>query len=185
MYPLFPWLSMMCLGWAFGRYLNGYLSGQGKQLPPQALLLITGLLGLLVFAVVRYLNGYGNMFLLREDNSWMQYLQVSKYPPSLSFTAGQLGLFCIILAGLITIDTGLRPDGDVFLSGSPNCSGRPGPVGRIARSVGSERNIHRDRNCSCGPLSDVPVVSKLQKSPPHRMGPVRIILTLKKKRMFC
>lgn len=119
MYPLFPWLSMMCLGWAFGRYLNGYLSGQGKQLPPQALLLITGLLGLLVFAVVRYLNGYGNMFLLREDNSWMQYLQVSKYPPSLSFTAGQLGLFCIILAGLITIEplVGVRENGPLLVFG--------------------------------------------------------------------
>jgi len=119
MYPVLPWLSMMCLGWAFGRYLNGYLSGQGKQFPPQVILLVTGLIGLLVFAVVRYLNGYGNMFLLREDSSWMQYLLVSKYPPSLSFTAGQLGLLCIILAGLITIEPfiGVRKNGPLLVFG--------------------------------------------------------------------
>jgi uncharacterized membrane protein len=119
MYPLFPWLSMMCLGWAFGRYLNGYLSGQGKQLPPQVLLLGTGLIGLGVFAVVRHLNGYGNMFLLREDSSWMQYLLVSKYPPSLAFTAGQLGLLCVILAAMITIEplVGVRKNGPLLVFG--------------------------------------------------------------------
>ncbi|MHC5165898.1 MAG: heparan-alpha-glucosaminide N-acetyltransferase domain-containing protein, partial [Planctomycetota bacterium] len=118
MYPLFPWLSMMCLGWAFGRYLNSYLSGQSKW-PPQVLLLVTGLIGLGVFAVVRHLNGYGNMFLLREDSSWMQYLLMSKYPPSLGFTAGQLGLLCVILAALITIEPfiGVRKNGPLLVFG--------------------------------------------------------------------
>ena len=48
--------------------------------------------GLVVFAVFRGLNGYGNMFLYRDGDSWQQWLHVSKYPPSLSFTSLELGL---------------------------------------------------------------------------------------------
>jgi uncharacterized membrane protein len=117
-YPLFPWLSMMCLGWVFGRYVIKYSSGQSR-FAPHVLLILPGLAGLVIFAVVRYLNGYGNMFLLRTNHSWMQFLLVSKYPPSLSFTSVQLGLLFIILAGLIMLEKyiGMRKNGLMLVLG--------------------------------------------------------------------
>jgi len=62
-----------------------------------------GLMGLGIFALVRGLNAYGNMRLLRDDLSFLQWLHVSKYPPSLSFIALELGIMAIILAGLFRL----------------------------------------------------------------------------------
>lgn len=61
----------------------GFLIGSGAAL-------------LAVSFVVRVWNGYGNMRLLREDNIWVQWLHVSKYPPSLSFITLELGLMCLV-----------------------------------------------------------------------------------------
>lgn len=118
-YPLFPWLAFMCLGWVFGRYLKSYRVEQARQIPPVAVLLLSGIFCMAVFVVVRTLNGYGNMFLLRENDSWIQFLLVSKYPPSLSFAALQLGLFSLILAALIGIEKriGVRPNGVLLVFG--------------------------------------------------------------------
>ncbi|MFC1765625.1 DUF1624 domain-containing protein [Planctomycetota bacterium] len=118
-YPLFPWLAFMCLGWAFGRYLTNYKVEEAKQIPPVAVLLLAGLFCMAVFVIVRTLNGYGNMFLLREDSSWIQFLLVSKYPPSLSYAAQQLGLFCLCLAALIGIEKciGVRKNGVLLVFG--------------------------------------------------------------------
>ncbi len=115
-YPLLPWLALMCLGWAFGRYIASYQVGKEKKISPAVLLLLVGIFSLFGFVVLRALNGYGNMHLLRENESWIQFLLVSKYPPSLSYMALQLGLFCLILTGLIGIEKyiGVRRNG-VFL----------------------------------------------------------------------
>jgi uncharacterized membrane protein len=118
-YPLFPWLALMCLGWVFGRYLIPS-NAEGARLPrPISLLTISGIISLAVFAAVRWFNGYGNMFLLREDSSWIQFLLVSKYPPSLSFMALELGLFCLALAGMIRLEQriGVRKNGVLLVFG--------------------------------------------------------------------
>ena len=60
--------------------------------------LIAGCASLLAFAAVRGLNSYGNMGLLRDDLSFLQWLHVSKYPPSLSFATLELGLMFLLLA---------------------------------------------------------------------------------------
>jgi len=54
----------------------------------------------MVFLVVRSANGYGNMRLYRYGNDLLQWLHVSKYPPSLSFAALTLALMFLLLAGL-------------------------------------------------------------------------------------
>src|SRR5439155_20675441 len=92
-YPLLPWLAIMMLGWAFGSYLR-----TAPRVAAERRLLAAGLAALALFVVVRGLNGYGNMRLLREDGSLVQWLHVSKYPPSLSFTALELGLAALLLA---------------------------------------------------------------------------------------
>ena len=118
-YPLLPWLSIMILGWVFGRYLNARKSPDFQGLEPIPLLLISGTVCLLVFAGVRWFNGYGNMMLTPAVSGWKEFLFVSKYPPSLSYIALQLGLLCIILAAMIGLEKkiGVRPNGVLLVFG--------------------------------------------------------------------
>ena len=94
---------MMILGWVFGRYLVGMREVESSRWSLQKVLLLSGLAALALFVIVRGLNSYGNMLLLREDNSLIQWLHVSKYPPSLSFATLELGLMCIILGLLLKL----------------------------------------------------------------------------------
>ncbi len=117
-YPLLPWLAMMILGWVFGRYLLAYKDGKTK-VGPITLLLTLGFTALMAFAVIRYHNGYGNMFLYREDNSWQHWLHVSKYPPSAAFIFLELGVMSIIMAIMIWVERliGDRPNGVLLVFG--------------------------------------------------------------------
>ncbi len=118
-YPIIPWLAMMMLGWAFGRYLTNYLAGQNYSWSPVKFLTVTGVACLLLFAAVRGVNSYGNMFMLRESNHWIHWLFVSKYPPSLSFTTLELGLLALCLAGLMLIEKRItvKQNGPLLLFG--------------------------------------------------------------------
>jgi uncharacterized membrane protein len=114
-YPLVPWLAIMMLGWVLGRHMIRCVTGLSR-ISPKTVLLIAGVGALGVFGIVRGLSGYGDMSLHRADNSWQQWLHVSKYPPSLTYSALELGLLCLGLAGLMTIEPviGVRENG-VFL----------------------------------------------------------------------
>lgn len=117
-YAFVPWLSVMILGWVFGRFILDY--GQGKtRLSPASLLFLLGSFALIAFALIRYFNGYGNMELYRDDSSWQQWLHVSKYPPSASFIFLELGLMSIILATMIKLEPliGTRPNGVLLVFG--------------------------------------------------------------------
>ncbi|MEA3547421.1 MAG: heparan-alpha-glucosaminide N-acetyltransferase domain-containing protein [Thermodesulfobacteriota bacterium] len=118
MYPLLPWLAMMIVGWVFGRYLLDYGEGR-KTIGPVKLLFATGVAALCAYGVVRYLNGYGNMLLLRDSNTWQQWLHVSKYPPSATFALLELGLMAMILALMISVERiiGVRPNGVLLVFG--------------------------------------------------------------------
>jgi uncharacterized membrane protein len=94
-YPTLPWLAIMLLGWGFGHALRRRPSAE--QLRPRELLL-TGVAALAVFVVVRVQNAYGNLGLLRDDGSLVQWLHVSKYPPSVSYVTLELGLMLLVLA---------------------------------------------------------------------------------------
>lgn len=117
-YPLFPWLAMMMLGWVFGRYLLAYREGH-TRVGPVSLLLLLAATTLLAFAAIRYNDGYGNMFLYREDNSWQHWLHVSKYPPSAAFTFLELGVLFSCLAVMIVIERiiGVRKNGMLLVFG--------------------------------------------------------------------
>ena len=119
-YPVVPWLAMMALGWVFGRHMTEYASGKARVAPGQVML-VAGFVSLAVFAVVRGLNGYGNMFLLRADGSWQQWLHVSKYPPSLSYASLELGLMAVILAVMLKTSSpsigGVRENGLLLVLG--------------------------------------------------------------------
>ena len=118
MYPLLPWLAMMILGWVFGRYLLAYREGNAI-IDPVRLLFILGVASLVAYFVIRYFNAYGNMLLYRDDNSWQQWLHVSKYPPSASFTFLELGIMSLILSLMIFIEPliGVRQNGVLLVFG--------------------------------------------------------------------
>jgi uncharacterized membrane protein len=117
-YPFIPWLAVMMLGWVFGRYATEF-NVRRRGLSPKAIMVIGGVICLLVFAVVRYSAGYGDMFLHRTDNSWQQWLHVSKYPPSLAYLGLELGILSLALALLRTIEPriGVRPNGLLLVFG--------------------------------------------------------------------
>jgi uncharacterized membrane protein len=114
-YPVIPWLAMMSMGWAFGKHVTRSAAGRVRFSTP-SVLLVGGVLLLVIFAIARGQAGYGDMWLHRADGSWQQWLHVSKYPPSLTYTALELGLMWVCLAGLMRLEPkiGVRPNG-VFL----------------------------------------------------------------------
>jgi uncharacterized membrane protein len=101
-YPTLYWLAMMLLGYGFGAAIErGTSPAQLRRwLARAALLLLT------LFAVVRGLNGYGNMRLYRVDGSLVEWLHVSKYPPSLSYAALELGLGAAMLWVIVGVVAG-------------------------------------------------------------------------------
>jgi len=111
-YPLLPWLAMMMLGWVFGRKMVQFAAGP-SGMSPLTVLWVAGGAALIVFVCVRASQGYGDMFLPRIGNSWEQWLHVSKYPPSLTYSALELGLLCICLALLMVLEPviGVRQNG--------------------------------------------------------------------------
>ena len=93
LYPLLPWLAYMILGWVCSCYLV-----LNKVASPIGFFIKAGLGSLIVFVGVRGINGYGNMGLLRDNLSFVQWLHVSKYPPSISFSAYAMGIMFLLLA---------------------------------------------------------------------------------------
>ena len=108
-YPVLPWLAMMIFGWVFGRWLLVRKDAEDSEVMSARLLGWTGAGALVAYAVMRGFNTFGNQQLYRLDGSWIQWLHASKYPPSAAFTALELGLMCLILAGLFLLQ---RRQGD-------------------------------------------------------------------------
>jgi len=103
LYPALPWLAIMMLGWAFGERL---ISRQQSLWPLERLLMVSGLSALVLFVLIRSINGYGNLFMYLEgNNTLVQWLHISKYPPSLAYTVLELGLMVIILALLMRMES--------------------------------------------------------------------------------
>lgn len=97
LYPMSHWLAMMLLGWAFGRHLLERRADESGRLETEKILLLSGLTGVLLAAFLRRANDYGNMGLLRDDASIVQWLHMSKYPPALVYSLIELGLMALFL----------------------------------------------------------------------------------------
>jgi uncharacterized membrane protein len=117
-YPVVPWLAIMVLGWVFGRHLIRFAAGL-STVSGRWVLCASGAACLAVFTVVRYFASYGDMFLHRADNTWQQWLHVSKYPPSITYYTLELGILFLSLALLRTIElrTRVRENGVLFVFG--------------------------------------------------------------------
>jgi uncharacterized membrane protein len=104
-YPVIPWLSIMMAGWVLGRGFVSSLGVRERDHRARARTLLLYGIGLLVlFAVVRGLDGYGNWDLHRDSLAPLQWLHVAKYPPSIAFTALELGIAFLLLALFLVLD---------------------------------------------------------------------------------
>jgi uncharacterized membrane protein len=94
LYPIIPWIGVMGVGWAFGNFLEGKTELDIRKLRNP--LFLTGIASIIAFIAVRYFNGYGNL-LPRMGNTLVDWLYVSKYPPSVAFILWTLGGMCFML----------------------------------------------------------------------------------------
>jgi uncharacterized membrane protein len=94
LYPLIPWIGVMGLGWCFGDTLRRMSVPFAKL---RNALLLTGVSSITLFFIVRWLRSYGNL-LVRRGNTLIDWLYVSKYPPSVAFLLWGLGTMSLFLA---------------------------------------------------------------------------------------
>jgi len=90
LYPPIPWLGVVLLGMAFARLL---LQHQHKAYQMSA---VVGLACLVLFPLVRALGGFGNLR-MPVGQSLVDFFNLVKYPPSLSFLLLSLGFDLIVL----------------------------------------------------------------------------------------
>ena len=97
-YPIIPWVGVMSLGYFFGQFFQ-------KEFPQDLRIKIlkrVGIISIIGFFVVRFLNSYGN------SKTWINYdlfsqtiysfMDPQKYPPSLSYLLMTLGPMFLLLA---------------------------------------------------------------------------------------
>ena len=99
-YPTIHWLAIMLLGWWWGRRL---VTSPTARATAGRDLARAGIAALILFAVLRGIDGYGNMRLHRDSLAPLQWLHVSKYPPSITYDALELGIMALILAGMFRL----------------------------------------------------------------------------------
>ena len=95
-YPLIPWLGIMLVGFACGQLMERPI----EQRKP--LLLQIGLGSLVLFVLLRFLNMYGDPapWATQKDGlfTFLSFINVTKYPPSLLYDLLLLGLMFLILS---------------------------------------------------------------------------------------
>lgn len=108
LYPMTHWLAMMLLGWAFGRHLLERKRDDLSRQETEKILLFSGLSGVLVSLFLRRANRYGNMGLLRDDASLVQWFHMSKYPPALVYSLLELGMMALLLVVFLRFERRMR-----------------------------------------------------------------------------
>jgi uncharacterized membrane protein len=94
-YPLLPWLGVMALGYAFGRFA---LRSKDQRLKFE---LRAGVTMVASFMLLRWSNLYGDPApWTPQDNWWrtlLSFFNVQKYPPSLLFLLATLGIAALVM----------------------------------------------------------------------------------------
>jgi uncharacterized membrane protein len=84
-YPVLAWLEFVTLGMVFGHWFRDEPDNAYRRA------MYSGLALLIAFIPIRALNGFGNIRPMPGD-SWIDFLNVVKYPPSWSFTFVTMGI---------------------------------------------------------------------------------------------
>ncbi|RZA03688.1 MAG: DUF1624 domain-containing protein [Sphingobacteriaceae bacterium] len=98
LYPLIPWIGVMATGYCFGTLFTIDAVRRKKWL------IILGCSAIVLFAILRAFNFYGDPALWTEQYSFhrtiLSFINVSKYPPSLDYLLITLGPSMLMLAYL-------------------------------------------------------------------------------------
>ena len=100
-YPVLPWLELV----TFGMVLGHWLEADRRRAYQRALWL--GAAFLIAFFAIRYLGGFGNLR-PRAGNTWIDFLNPVKYPPSIAFTLLTTGVNLILLSWFGRMREGLQ-----------------------------------------------------------------------------
>jgi len=97
LYPFLSWAGLMMLGYCLGKVLRNEDTAYRKKF-----LVITGLSAIALFIVLRFINVYGDPFQWSRQSTgfrtFLSFINSSKYPPSLFFTAMTIGPALLLLA---------------------------------------------------------------------------------------
>ena len=100
-YPVLPWWELV----VFGLLLGQWLAGDPRRAFSRMWKI--GVAFLLGFVVLRYLDGFGNIR-PRMGDTWIDFLNPVKYPPSMTFTLMTTGINLILLWLLSRASAGAR-----------------------------------------------------------------------------
>ena len=97
-YPILPWFAVMSLGYYFGSFYDSSIEPQRRK----KIFNTIGISAWILLLILRFTNIYGNL-LPREDygnfsQNLISFLNLTKYPPSLSFLLLTLGATLLFLA---------------------------------------------------------------------------------------
>jgi uncharacterized membrane protein len=98
-YAIIPWTGVMLLGYCFGKWFTS----QVDPLKRRKILLLMGFGLLTVFLVLRFINNYGDPVAWSKQPrgsvfSFLSFININKYPPSLDFLSVTIGGGLIALA---------------------------------------------------------------------------------------
>jgi uncharacterized membrane protein len=85
LYTFFPWFGLALLGVIWGRMMLKDQQAAFRHLPLMSVCAIG------LFLALRLLNGFGNLRPI-EGAGWMAFLQLTKYPPSLTYMLLMMGV---------------------------------------------------------------------------------------------
>lgn len=100
-YPALPWLELVVFGILFGKWLHA-----NEQKAYRTGLWI-GFALLVGFFIIRSVDRFGNIR-PRAGDTWIDFLNVVKYPPSLTFTFLSMGVNLILLWGFSKAKAGIQ-----------------------------------------------------------------------------
>ncbi|MEY2794195.1 MAG: hypothetical protein RJA76_2187 [Bacteroidota bacterium] len=105
-YPPIPWLGIMLLGYSMARIFEWEPEKSKKMFSR------IGLGMLVIFVLIRYWNAYGDplpwSLQMKQGFTFLSFLNISKYPPSLLFCFITLGIMFFILALVENLPEGLK-----------------------------------------------------------------------------
>jgi len=105
-YPPIPWLGIMLTGFGFGRYFEMAKEERKK------VFIKFGFGALVLFIMLRFINIYGDPALWTSQKNavftFLSFMNVTKYPPSLLYCLVTLGIMLLLLAFADQFNNGIK-----------------------------------------------------------------------------